>query len=212
MAGRAAAAGRDGAVHSLALRSTICSRRWRSALPVFAAVPEIAPPASFRMVGQRIPRQPARYSGRTAISANVDVHEAPPPPDPDTPLAFSMEGYPNQPPAALIPRFWAPGWNSVQSVNKFQNEVGGPLRGGDPGRRLLEPPAAGKAAYFTQIPPAFVPREDEWYVLPAYHLFRLGGIEPAYPRHRQPRTTSLPGHQQRRIWHVCTSPKAGWRC
>ncbi len=140
-------------------------------LPAFATLPEIAPSANFRMDGQRIPRQPARYSGRTAISANIDVHEAPPPPDPNTPLSFSMEGYSNQPPAALIARFWSPGWNSVQALNKFQQEVGGPLRGGDPGRRLLEPPSAGKSSYFTQIPPAFVPRQDEWYVLPAYHYF-----------------------------------------
>ena len=88
-------------------------------MPVFAAVPEIAPPAGFRIVGQKVARQPHRNSGRTAVNANVDIHEPPPPADPDTPLAFSMEGYQGQPPSSLIPRFWAPGWNSVQSVNKF---------------------------------------------------------------------------------------------
>ena len=31
-------------------------------------------------------------------------------------------------------RLWAPGWNSVQAITKFQEEIGGPLRGGDPGR------------------------------------------------------------------------------
>ena len=36
------------------------------------------------------------------------------------------------------PLFWAPGWNSIQAVNKFQEEIAGPLRGGDPGVRLLE--------------------------------------------------------------------------
>ncbi len=49
--------------------------------------------------------------------------------------------------------------------------MGGPLRGGDPGRRLLEPPVTGKPAYFTQMPPAFVLRKGEWYMLPAYHYF-----------------------------------------
>jgi len=44
-----------------------------------------------------------------------------------------MEGYPAQPPSSLTPFFWAPGWNSIQSVNKFQSEINGPLRGGDPG-------------------------------------------------------------------------------
>ena len=50
-----------------------------------------------------------------------------PPHDPDAPLSFSMEGFHGPPPAALIPRYWAPGWNSVQALNKFQEEVGGPL-------------------------------------------------------------------------------------
>ena len=37
-----------------------------------------------------------------------------------------MEGYEDQPPAPLISRYWSPGWNSVQALNKFQQEVGGP--------------------------------------------------------------------------------------
>ena len=57
--------------------------------------------------------------------ANISVHEPEPPEDPDAPFSFSMEGYLGHPPPALIPRFWAPGWNSVQAVNKFQDEVGG---------------------------------------------------------------------------------------
>ncbi len=66
--------------------------------------------------------------------ADVSVHEPKPPADPDTPLAFSMEGYQDQPPAPLISRYWSPGWNSVQALNKFQQEVGGPLKSGDPGK------------------------------------------------------------------------------
>ncbi len=139
-------------------------------LPELAAAAEAAPSASFRLIGQKIPRQTPRYSGRTAITANLDVHEPPPPPDQDAPLNFSMEGYANQPPPALIPRFWAPGWNSVQSVNQFQQEVGGPLRGGNPGMRLIEP-SPGAARYFIQVPAAFVPRPGVWLLLPAYHVF-----------------------------------------
>ncbi len=110
-----------------------------SALPIFALVKDIAPSADFRITGQKVPRQPHRYSGRTAMLADVSVHEPKPPDDPDTPLAFSMEGYQDQPPAPLISRYWSPGWNSVQALNKFQQEVGGPLNGGDPGKRLIEP-------------------------------------------------------------------------
>jgi NADH-quinone oxidoreductase subunit G len=141
------------------------------ALPVFEAIPEIAPPTGFRVAGQKIPRQSPRYSGRTAMRANIDVSEPKPPEDPDSPLSFSMEGYEGEPPATLIPRFWAPGWNSIQSVNKFQEEVAGPLRGGDPGRRLIEPAQATKIAYFDQIPAAFEPRDGEWLIIPIHHIF-----------------------------------------
>jgi NADH-quinone oxidoreductase subunit G len=140
-------------------------------VPVFKPITEIAPPAGFRIAGLKVPRQSHRYSGRTAMHANVNVSEPKPPDDPDSPLAFSMEGYEGEPPAALIPRFWAPGWNSIQSLNKFQEEIAGPLRGGDPGCRLLEPTQAGKVAYFEEIPPAFQRREDEWLALPCYHIF-----------------------------------------
>ena len=71
--------------------------------------------------------------------ADISVHEPKPPQDPDTPLAFTMEGCQDHPPAPLISRYWSPGWNSVQALNKFQQEVGGPLNGGDPGKRLIEP-------------------------------------------------------------------------
>ncbi len=106
---------------------------------VFAPIMDIAPSADFRITGQKVPRQPHRYSGRTAMTADMSVHEPKPPEDKDSPLSFSMEGYQDQPPAPLISRYWSPGWNSVQALNKFQQEVGGPLNGGDPGKRLIDP-------------------------------------------------------------------------
>ena len=142
-----------------------------AAVPVFEGLREVAPPAEFRMDGQKIPRQPARYSGRTALTGNRDVHEPKPPDDADSPLAFSMEGQPGHPPPALIPRYWAPGWNSVQALNKFQQEVGGPLQGETAGRRLLATASASAPAYFTAVPPAFVARASEWLFIPAYHIF-----------------------------------------
>jgi NADH-quinone oxidoreductase subunit G len=123
------------------------------------------------MDGQKIPREPHRYSGRTAMHANVSIHEPEQPHDPDTALAFSMEGYPGHPPPPLIPRFWAPGWNSIQALNKFQDEVGGPLSGGDPGERLIEPAPGKKTAYFENIPAGFEPRAGEWLLLPLHHIF-----------------------------------------
>jgi NADH-quinone oxidoreductase subunit G len=140
-------------------------------MPVFEAVPNIAPAANYRANGMKIPRQPHRYSGRTSMHADVSVHEPEPADDRDSALSFSMEGYAGQPPGAIIPRFWAPGWNSVQALNKFQSEVGGPLRGGDPGQGLIEPGQSEQTPYFHEIPQAFQRRKDEWLIVPTYHIF-----------------------------------------
>lgn len=139
--------------------------------PLFEHAKEAAPPSDFRVSGKKIPRQPHRYSGRTALTAEVSVHEPKTPGDDDSPLSFSMEGYEGIPPSALIPRFWAPGWNSVQSVNKFQQEVGGPLIGGDPGQRLIDPSEDAAENYFRDVPRIFLPQKDEWLVMPLYHIF-----------------------------------------
>ena len=141
-----------------------------SALPVFAPLLKIAPPASFRINGEKIARQPARYSGRTAMNAAKNVSEPEPPDDPDTPFSFSMEGADTQVPPALLPRYWSPAWNSVQALNKFQSEIGGPLRGGDPGKRLIEPPQTAGLDYFKDVPAAFDARQNEWLVVPLYHI------------------------------------------
>ena len=161
-----------------------CARRrdarpCAAALPVLAPILQAAPAASFRIARREDPREPHRYSGRTAMHADAHVHEPKPPDDPDAPLSFSMEGYHGPPPPALTPFFWAPGWNSVQAVNKFQEEVGGPLRGGDPGVRLFEPPARDATRYFDGIPPPFASAAGEWLLCAALPHFRQRGTERA---------------------------------
>ena len=136
-----------------------------------APVTGVAPPASFRINGQKVPRQPARYSGRTAMLANINVSEPKPPDDPDSPLSFSMEGTSIQPPGALVSHFWAPGWNSIQALNKFQDEIAGPLRGGDPGRRLIEPGGRVSGSDLGDAPAAFSPRSDDWLLVGIHHIF-----------------------------------------
>jgi NADH-quinone oxidoreductase subunit G len=64
------------------------------------------------------------------------MNEPQPPDDPGTPYAFSMEGDKNCIPGAITPRYWWPGWNSVNSIAKFQTETDGPLIGGNPGARI----------------------------------------------------------------------------
>jgi len=142
-----------------------------SKLPVFKDINKITPRADFRIAGQKIPRQPHRYSGRTAMYANIDVREHKTIEDNNSPLSFSMEGFDGRPPSSLITHFWAPSWNSVQSVNKFQDEIAGPLRGGDPGIKLIEPQQQAAGEYFKEIPNGFKINDDELLILPAAHVF-----------------------------------------
>ncbi|WGL63111.1 NADH-quinone oxidoreductase subunit NuoG [Pseudomonas sp. CW003PS] len=138
--------------------------------PLLAGIKDAAPSASFRIKGLKLAREPHRYSGRTAMRANISVHEPRQPQDQDTAFAFSMEGYAgSKENRQQIPFAWSPGWNSPQAWNKFQDEVGGHLRAGDPGVRLLE--AAGNALPWFAVNAAFNPAAGTWQVAPLHHLF-----------------------------------------
>jgi NADH-quinone oxidoreductase subunit G len=134
-------------------------------------IEKATPPASFRIAGQKIARESHRYSGRTAMHAHINVSEPKPPVDPDSPLTYTMEGYIGEPPSSIIPFFWKPGWNSVQSTNKYQEEIGESLKGGDPGIRLFEPKVNGAAPYFTVVPEIFTPMKDHFWTVPLHHIF-----------------------------------------
>ena len=138
--------------------------------PLLAGIKDAAPSASFRIKGLKLAREPHRYSGRTAMRANISVHEPRQPQDQDTAFAFSMEGYAgSKEDRQQIPFAWSPGWNSPQAWNKFQDEVGGHLRAGDPGVRLLE--AAGNVLPWFAVNAAFNPAAGTWLVAPLHHLF-----------------------------------------
>ena len=143
-------------------------------IPVFSPIAELMPAPPGRPP-RPVPRQSHRVTGRTAVTANLDIHEPKPPVDDDAPLAFSMEGSPRIPPAGLVTRYWAPGWNSVQALNRFQEEIAGPLRGGDPGVRLAEPPVDAAGFDSGEPPAAFEPQPDRWLLVPIHHLY---GSEP----------------------------------
>ena len=139
------------------------------AIPEFAPALDAAPSADWRSpAGRKIARMPHRYSGRTAKDANVTIREPRPPDDPQTPFAFSMEGDQNLVPGPLVPRFWYPGWNSEAAINKFQIEVGGPLHGGNPGKRLIEP-SQGQVKIKTRAPELL--RENEVWLIPRPRIF-----------------------------------------
>lgn len=139
--------------------------------PELKKIESVAPTADFRKGTQKIPRETHRFSGRTAMNANVNVSEPKPPLDYDSPLSFTMEGFQGIPPAPDTPFYWAPAWNSVQAINKYQIEVGGPLHGGNPGKRLLEPSDENNRNYFQKVPDSFEQKTGEWLVVPFYHIY-----------------------------------------
>ncbi|MBC2689487.1 NADH-quinone oxidoreductase subunit NuoG [Pseudomonas kielensis] len=142
-----------------------------SSTPQLARIVDAAPSAAFRIKGMKLAREPLRYSGRTAMRADISVHEPRTPQDNDTAFAFSMEGYSGSvEPRQQVPFAWSPGWNSPQAWNKFQDEVGGHIRAGDPGTRLIE--STGDALnWFANVPRAFNPAQGTWQVVPFFHLF-----------------------------------------
>ena len=163
-------------------------------MPWFKGIDKVSPPPNFRIAGQKIPREPHRYSGRTAMLANINVNEPKPDEDPDSALSFTMEGYRGVPPPPLNPFYWSPGWNSVQSINKYQVETGGALKGGDPGVRLFSSNISLQTAITNyNIPRAFIPREGEWIILPLPHIFgsdelslHTDGVAQRAPSHISP--------------------------
>ena len=119
------------------------SRSALAALPgIDASLDELAPAKDFRVEGEhRVARQTHRYSGRTAMNADVSVHEPKAPEDDETPYSYSMEGQnPGDQTGSMIPYSWSPGWNSNQSIFKFQAEVNGDLVGQSGGTRLFNVP------------------------------------------------------------------------
>jgi NADH-quinone oxidoreductase subunit G len=140
-------------------------------LPSFSKIKGYLPDADFRMLNTKIPRQTLRYSGRTAMNAQFAVSEPGVSMDPDSPLAFSMEGRQERPPSSLVPFYWTPGWNSVQAMYNYLDEPNGSLKGGDPGVRLIESGEGHNNSYFKTDPRAFEYKKDEWLIVPVYQIF-----------------------------------------
>jgi NADH-quinone oxidoreductase subunit G len=129
------------------------------------------PDADFRMLNAKVPRQTMRYSGRTAINANLQVSEPKSAQDTDSPLAYSMEGVGERPPSSLVPFYWTPGWNSVQALYNYLDEPNGSMKGGDPGIRLFEPSGTASKNYYDQISKSDKVKDDKWLIVPVYQIF-----------------------------------------
>lgn len=151
-------------------------------LPAFSKLKNYTPDADFRMINSKIPRQTIRYSGRTAMNAHIAVSETKVLQDPDSPLAFSMEGQQEKPPSSLVPFYWTPGWNSVQAMYKYLDVPDGSLKGGDPGVRLIESAKGSKNIYFSYKELVPERQKDEWLIVPVYQIFgseELSSLSPS---------------------------------
>ncbi|WP_339668684.1 NADH-quinone oxidoreductase subunit NuoG [Dasania marina] len=139
--------------------------------PSLQGITLAAPDHFYRNAGVKVPRQTQRSSGRTAMRANISVHEPKQTEDNESSLAYTMEGLNRNQPGSLLPFVWSPGWNSNQSLHKFQIEVGGPLKGGTAGKRLLKGanPAPQQAA--ADIPAPFQAQAGQWLLVPRLRIF-----------------------------------------
>jgi len=120
--------------------------RCASEVEEFAGLQSVLPDVSQLIAGMKIPRQSHRYSGRTAMKANLNVSEPKQPVDNESPMSFSMEGIPSQKDASILGAAWAPQWNSNQAISKFQDEINGELKQSHVGTHLLSKHSA--SGYF----------------------------------------------------------------
>jgi NADH-quinone oxidoreductase subunit G len=134
--------------------------------PDLAGVAAAAPGAGFRTTAGEVARTPRPCSGHTADDRAGQDPGAAPPADPDSALAWGMEGARGVGvPPALICGYETPGLHSANGVTRFQEEISGPLRGGDPGAKLIAPgdgppPAAQPASPIGGTGLLLVPLDD----------------------------------------------------
>lgn len=136
----------------------------------FDSLAKILPDQDSFIAGMKVPRQSHRYSGRTAMKANINVHEPKQAQDPESVMSFSMEGIPLQKDASVFASAWAPRWNSNQSISKFQDEVNGKLKQGHSGALLITRDIEA-AAYFEPTNSSVKPAANELQVSVAYQIF-----------------------------------------
>ena len=137
-------------------------------LPNGYKLQKLTPGADWTFNGSKAPRQHHRYSGRTAMRAHINVHEPKQEQDEDGLMNFSMEGAPQVKDATIFNSPWAPGWNSNQSLFKFQKHTGGELKQAGHGELLFDPVNTGKTWF-----PAVVTKATTtgFAMFPLYHLF-----------------------------------------
>ncbi|WP_367670659.1 NADH-quinone oxidoreductase subunit NuoG [Sodalis-like secondary symbiont of Drepanosiphum platanoidis] len=121
--------------------------------------------------GQKLSRSPNRYSGISSMYSTYNINEPKTSQDKDTIFSFSPDI--NNSPEIIrkeIPFAWYPGWNSNQSWNKFQKEIGGHLKHGDPGLILFKNKNI-KLNWFNKTPIKFFYKKNQYNIISFWSLF-----------------------------------------
>ncbi len=126
-------------------------------------------PHTTLVAGMKVPRQSHRYSGRTAMKANINVHEPKQAVDEESVMSFSMEGMPALKDSSIIASTWAPRWNSNQGISKFQSEVNGELKQGHVGCFVFERKQNEAPSFKFKLRPEG--RSDQFKVSPSWQIF-----------------------------------------
>lgn len=156
----------------------------------FDRLDDLLPDLSQLVAGMKVPRQSHRYSGRTAMLANINVHEPKQAVDDESVLAFSMEGLSPLKDASVLGASWSPGWNSNQSISKFQEEINGHLKQEHCGELLF----TDKQAAGSYFPAAVEPADNDGLELNlAYQIFGSDELSARSPAIRQRMTNAYVG-------------------
>ncbi len=136
----------------------------------FTKLSEVLPADNQFVAGMKVPRQSHRYSGRTAMIANINVHEPKQMVDDESIMSFSMEGVPSQKDSTILASSWAPKWNSNQSISKFQDEVNGELKQGHTGILMFEK-STSVGAYFEPPVNSLTAAEKQLHLAFGFQIF-----------------------------------------
>jgi len=154
---------------------------YSSSFSYLSPLKKMLPTSNTKIFEQKIPRSPNRSSGRTALRSHIDIHEPQQPKDTDSMFSFSMEGsnrfyeY-----SSYIPFVWSPGWNSPQAWNKFQKEIGGDLKNGNPGVLLFKEKIK-KTIFFSINYKTCVTKKNFFTIVPYFTLFGVDEISQYSP-------------------------------
>ena len=153
----------------------------------------------FASTARRSPASHTVTAGAPPCWRTSSVHEPEPPEDPDAPLSFSMEGYPDHPPPALNPAFLGTGLEFGAGTQQVSGRGGRVAHRRGSGcasdRAAAEPEKSRTSPTYRQ---AFERRAGEWLVVPLHHIFGTEELSALAPAHRRTCGKALPCAQSRR--------------